>query len=231
SGKVSTFYDVSVDRTMDIYETDVLYVYKFATGLDNGLSWQDAFTDLNDALEFAANSHIKEIWVQSATYTPHNSDRSVSFVMHSGVAVYGGFNGTETERSQRDPVLNPVVLSGEIGGPGALDNSYHVVRVPSGVQQAVLDGFLVTGGQADGASMPDQRGAGIYCLGQLTCTDIQVTSCYAADAGAAIFANGWRAQVDLKDVLMENNTSPVNAGVASASLATIQITGNNEVKE
>ena len=35
--------------------------------------------------------------------------------MKNGVGIYGGFLGTETLRSQRNPASNVTVLSGDIG--------------------------------------------------------------------------------------------------------------------
>ncbi|HEY2798182.1 MAG TPA: right-handed parallel beta-helix repeat-containing protein [Thermoanaerobaculia bacterium] len=145
----------------------VLYVNASATGSDNGSSWADAFTSLPPALA-SANSG-DEIWVAAATYKPATvSDRTVSIALKNGVGVYGGFNGTETMRSQRDPLVNVTILSGDIGTPGsAIDNSYHVVTAAASVTNTgVVDGFTITAGQADGApAANNDRGAGMWVNG------------------------------------------------------------------
>ena len=109
------------------------------------------FTDLQPAL--AASGSGDELWVAAGTYKPTaDTDRTKSFLMKNGVGIYGGFAGTETMRSQRDPSANVTVLSGDIGSVGiAGDNSFHVVTTDSSVTSTgVLDGFTITAGQADG---------------------------------------------------------------------------------
>ena len=95
--------------------------------------WATAYTDLQAALAAAASGD--EIWVAAGTYQPTaTADRTISFAMKNGVAVYGGFDGTETTRSERDPVANVTILSGDIGTPGVSnDNSYHVVTAAAAV--------------------------------------------------------------------------------------------------
>lgn len=143
---------------------NVLYVDASATGSNNGSSWANAFTTLPPAIA-AANSG-DEIWVAAATYKPATvSDRTVSIPLKNGVGIYGGFNGTETMRSQREPAVNVTILSGDIGTPGvANDNSYHVVTAAATVTSSgVLDGFTITAGQADGApASNNDRGAGLW---------------------------------------------------------------------
>ncbi|MDX1439999.1 MAG: hypothetical protein R3284_08865, partial [Rubricoccaceae bacterium] len=79
----------------------VIYVDTDATGANNGTSWGDAYTDLQDALAVASSS--SEIWVAEGVYKPTNtSDRTISFVLTDGVELYGGFDGTETSRDERD---------------------------------------------------------------------------------------------------------------------------------
>jgi hypothetical protein len=143
----------------------VIYVNAAASGANDGTSWANAYTSLQTALGAAGSGD--DLWVVAGTYRPTSgSDRTVSFALKNGVGLYGGFDGTETQRSQRDPAANVTTLSGDIGTPGvANDNSYHVVTVDATVTSTgILDGFTVSGGQADGGS-PNERGGGIWVNG------------------------------------------------------------------
>lgn len=123
----------------------VWYVNTNASGLNNGTSWEDAYTDLQDGI--AASAFGDEIWVASGTYKPTAAtSRAISFSIKNGTKVYGGFNGTETVISERNIVLNVTTLSGEIGTGAANDNSYRVVRFSNVANQTRLDGFTITGG-------------------------------------------------------------------------------------
>jgi hypothetical protein len=140
----------------------VIYVNASATGANNGSSWADAYVSPQSGLSVAGSGD--ELWVAAATYKPTvTTDRTISFVLKNGVGVYGGFNGTETQRSQRNPAVNVTILSGDIGTPGtATDNSFHVVTADGTVTSSgILDGFTVTAGQADGTS-PNERGGGMW---------------------------------------------------------------------
>src|SRR5690606_37941362 len=98
-----------------------------ATGANNGYSWADAFTDLQSALAIAASG--TEIWVAKGTYKPTTgTDRNATFAMKNGVAVYGGFVGTETSRDERRWWEHETILSGDIGvEDDDSDNSRRVV--------------------------------------------------------------------------------------------------------
>ena len=135
-----------------------------SAGPRNGHSWDTAFATLADALA-AAGKGRAEIWVAAGTYKPTaGTDRRASFVLREGLELYGGFAGTETDRSQRDWKTNATVLSGDIGGghhvpmvDAAAGNSFHVV---TGADRAVLDGFIVRHGNADGPTY-DGKGGGM----------------------------------------------------------------------
>ncbi len=144
-------------------ESAVLYVKADATGANNGSSWTDAFKELRDALTAAIPGD--QIRAASGIYTPAaGADRTISFALKDGVAVYGGFAGGETSLEQRDWTVNVAVLSGNIGDPASADdNSYHVVTADGGTGPgAILDGFTITGGYADGGSDEQQRGGGMF---------------------------------------------------------------------
>ena len=165
---------------------DVLYVNAAATGANDGSSWTDAYTDLQAAI--AAAVATDEIWVAAATYEPTaTANRALSFALKNGVGIYGGFAGTETQRDQRDPVANVTLLSGDIGGTGTSDNSYHVVTVDGSVTlSGVLDGFTITAGQADGTD-PDDRGAGMAISGGgPTLANLRFTFNFANNQGGGL---------------------------------------------
>lgn len=132
----------------------------------NGSSWQMAFPYLQDALAQAQSGD--QIWVATGTYKPTDgTERSASFVLKSGVQVYGGFAGNETQLSDRNPTQNPTILSGEIGAAGGADNCWHVVYGKGLSDNTVLDGFTIRGGYADisGNNHMQGFGGGMLLLG------------------------------------------------------------------
>jgi hypothetical protein len=107
----------------------------------DGSSWAAPLAGLAQALEQAADGDA--VWVAAGVYTP-GTERTATFRLKPGVAVYGGFKGNESELKRRDFEANQTVLSGDIGRPGVPDdNVYHVV---TGADRAVLDGFTISGG-------------------------------------------------------------------------------------
>jgi predicted outer membrane repeat protein len=138
-------------------------IYRVATNgassASCGINWSNP-CDLQYALATLAPVN-SELWVKQGVYTP-GTNRTSTFALRSGVAVYGGFDGTETLRSQRnaDPASNNTVLSGDIGTAGAVaDNTYNVVSAFSVDSSAVLDGLTITAGNSNGGS---GHGGGIF---------------------------------------------------------------------
>jgi len=144
-----------------------LYVDEDATGANDGSSWTDAYTLLRVALANATSGD--QIWVAEGTYHPDvaagpaSDDRSDSFELENGVELYGGFAGGETTIGQRNLFLNPTVLSGEIQQDGdRTNNSYHVVDGSGTDSTAILNGFVIRDGHANGTGN-DSSGAGFVC--------------------------------------------------------------------
>jgi len=128
----------------------IIYVKYDAIGDNNGISWQNAFTQLQPALQNA--QYGDQIWVAAGTYLPTvGTDRNSTFFLPKGVSLWGGFSGIESTILQRNISINLTVLSGDIGISGAYhDNVYHVVSILGGDYLTIIDGFSITLGNADG---------------------------------------------------------------------------------
>jgi len=149
---------------------EVIYVDADASTGGDGTTWGTAYKYLQDALYEPATGG-DEIWVAAGTYYPDEdeganvtpNDRTETFQLISVVEIYGGFAGYwAAEPNERDIELYETILSGDINTPGDnSDNSYHVVTGSGTDPNAVLDGFTITTGNANG-SEPCDRGGGMY---------------------------------------------------------------------
>ncbi len=175
SGNASTCMAM-VTVTVVCPNESIVYVDRDAAGAQTGENWQNAFNSLQDALLLAENCpSIVQIWVAEGTYYPDEGvlvtadDRSVSFSLQNDLAIFGGFNGTETMLSQRNWENNVTILSGDLlQNDGSAftnneDNALHVViaRGQDISASAILDGFTVTAGYADGDDINTSRGGGM----------------------------------------------------------------------
>jgi hypothetical protein len=141
-----------------------------ASGLSDGTTWANAFRGA-DALQDALAAAVAgdDIFVKQGTYKPTSGAvRSVSFQLKSQVSLYGGFLGGEASPAERPPAGSaPSMLSGDLAGDDASglvnDNSYHVINASGSGATAVLDGFVVSGGNANGSGN-NNKGGGILCI-------------------------------------------------------------------
>ena len=196
-------------------DTPVIYYVKNGPsgGAYDGLSWDRAFPDLVSALGSIPSGSPAQIWVAAGTYLPASAGlRNISFDLHSGLEIYGGFNGTETALSQRNIALNVTVLSGDIGAPGdSSDNSYHVVNSNGAGSTAVLDGFTITGGNATALGSSDtEEGGGIYNVGSSPTFRNLIIVANQALFGGGMYSAGSNAT--LTNVRFTSNTAFNQAG-------------------
>lgn len=132
----------AVARGADASFATLLHPYcvnQAATGpTQDGRSWATAFRTINQAIQ--ADAEHLEIWVAAGTYNEQ--------INCGQIALYGGFKGTEEERSLRNPSVNETVLDGDHAG---------LVVLLSG-RDARLDGFTVR----NGYSSSDAGGVHIF---------------------------------------------------------------------
>ena len=130
----------------------MIYVNESAVGANNGKNWDDAYIDLQDALDKAEPFDM--VLIAKGTYFPStDGDRNATFALKKHTRLMGGFDGTETfdwavlKRSsilfndfiyQRNYEKNKTILSGDVtAGKAAsgytddpIDNAFHVVTGP-----------------------------------------------------------------------------------------------------
>lgn len=166
SGKFVALAAGALAAGLTLGATATTYHVDGATGNDNddGELWSTAFKTVRKALlEAGQNPGPHEIFVAAGTYYPDeinggdSNDRDATFSLVNGVSVYGGFlNGDDFE--DRDPETNITILSGDIdqnydqGNPFAnnANNSFHVVTADGVGITTIINGFTITGGNADG---------------------------------------------------------------------------------
>lgn len=97
----------------------VLYVDADATGSATGDSWENAFPQLQLAIEASLDiADPVEVWVAQGVYTPASGDdnRDSAFVLTNKLTILGGFAGDETTVDERDWIANSTILSGDLLG-------------------------------------------------------------------------------------------------------------------
>lgn len=191
-------------------DTTVLYAAPEATGAGDCSSWESACT-LQTALSTAVAP--AEIWVKAGVHKPTTAAGNVtaSFTLQIGVALYGGFTGTELNREERNWANNLTILSGDIEGDDLnadgnfiiedVDeivgvNTRHILIGDHVDETSILDGFVITAGSALGYA-----GAGIYLangskplLENLTIIGNEASSgggLLAGDSGPTILNSGF----------------------------------------
>uniref|UniRef100_UPI00301C6E3A beta strand repeat-containing protein n=1 Tax=Emticicia sp. 17c TaxID=3127704 RepID=UPI00301C6E3A len=151
---------------LEIQRPHRIYVNKSNSSSGDGLSWATAYNDLQTAIAAATTNDT--LWVAKGTYYPTTSttDRDATFTMKNDVAIYGGFSGNESRLSDRNVATNATILSGDIDQNDAQNNiagnSYNVIRNGNTIiNTAILDGFIISGGYADGGTIITSNGGAV----------------------------------------------------------------------
>ncbi len=219
----------------------ILYVDGDAPGGGDGSSWATAYLFLNDALGWAADpGHgVTEVRVAAGTYQPDRSEvspsgsgnRSADFKLFAGVSLRGGYAGLgAADPDERDIELHATILSGDLAGNDGPsfqnigDNSYHVVSAHGGNGAditALLAGFTVRGGNANGEGTVDPHGGGLVTMFGGGCT---VVDCTFRDNRSN--TRGGAMYIEDADVVLEDCLFTMNTGTIGVS---IQMRGDSHV--
>lgn len=226
----------------------IIYVNADAALGGDGTSWGNSYKYLQDALDEANSNGTDnyEIWVMEGVYYPdedsdgdHASDAVTETfrLNYNNVQIYGGFQGGETAREQRDWKANLTVLSGDIdnndmtNAQGVVllytniigNNAHHVLWLDGVTNEPitdtmVIDGFTITAGQTDGC------GGGLYCDGSGNGNECSPTianvifSGNSAEGGGGMCNDGYQFGLSspvLTDVTFSGNHANTGGGMVN----------------
>ena len=217
------------------------YVKADAAGNNDGTSWADAYTNLGTAIDNAAAGD--EIWVASGTYKVMEMPtvKDTAFFITRGLSIYGGFAGTETDRSEADPANNATTLTADVSGDdvmGDLDNNrvdnttriFFVDTLEMG-ESFVLDGFTLMGATPDftdtmpDGSLNDGFGGAMLSLGLTKVSNCNFTNNYAGRGGAVFMLAGRTFESEFTNCTFSNNRAIVSGGAFRADLTFTTLDG------
>ena len=198
-----------------------IYVKHDATGfLNNGISWENAYIDLQTALnEAEACGNVQEIWVAGGTYKPSLDPTGVestvgrysTFGVFTDVRILGGFCGWESHAAERVKYQCPTILSGDHNDDDILiddksdvnfpfsndvDNSYNIMWTMGLTDVSIIDGFTFSGGNANHPSVfLKQIGGAIFNDARGRFSSPRIVNCIfernkALEGGGAIYNYG-----------------------------------------
>lgn len=220
-----------------------IFVDANAVGANNGTSWADAYNHLQDALATASSG--AEIRVAQGTYKPDHGatvaagDRTATFQLASRVTIRGGYAGSGgPDPNARNINAYKTILSGDLNGDDDAafahnsENSYHVVTGSGTDTTAILDGFTITAGNANGHLVDGHlSGGGMRNVNGspavINCTFIGSQAAY----GGAMYNQGLSSPV-LANCTFSGNSAQYGGGICnrnagSPSLVNCVISGNS----
>ena len=151
-----------------VYAAD-WYVDGSAAQSGDGKSWSSPLVTIQGAIDAAGSGD--EIWVKMG-----NMLLSATINVNKPVNIYGGFNGTETYKEQRNLSVNNTIIDGQ-------QLVLHCFYITA---NAVIDGFVIKRGRATETS---SAGGGIYAVNcSPTIENCIISDNYAYQMGGGIYA-------------------------------------------
>ena len=224
-----TYRVVSADRvlqknyTVTIKEVNTrIFVRQNATGLNNGTSWQNAYTNMPQAATDASlfpDEYIREVWIAEGTYTPSDRGNASDYLIASPNTSYlGGFAGNETSIPDDEyRKTRRATITGDLGGGVRSPNFFRWFGA-SNSTVSLNDNFLF-----ENILFTDSNGAVINIRFGDVQSLLQIVNCdfidLQANQGCAIFIQGNMNVLNQNIIITNTTIENVQASSAAAILA------------
>jgi hypothetical protein len=225
----------SAAAVVNVSSGAIFYVDPTADNSD-GMSWATAFHHIQDAIDAVAlETNGGEVWIaggpvnepifydeaRTASWDDGSGAVTGSLVMRTNVGVFGGFEGyrggtgaQEARRNLRNRAQNWAVIDGSRARGGLA--AWHVVVFgdkDGPTYNAVLDGVIISGGNASGSGQIQHThaGGGIYNFGSAPAINNCLILNNIANRNGGGMANVAGGAAMLTNCVFANNTARRNA--------------------
>ncbi len=200
----------------------------------DGLTWINAFNDLQKGIEKAKEEGIGKVYIAQGSYKasgcPNRDDcedmRNRHFSLRNNVEVIGGYTAKGDEHN-KDP--SKTILTGDISNNISVHNVFYHPAKAGLIRTAKLKYVTITKGNAKGNNK--DSGGGMYNNNSSpTLTGVSFTGNNAIWSGGGM-ANYNKSSPTLKDVSFTGNNADNGGGIynnnSSLQLTNVSFTGNN----
>ncbi|TRX66449.1 choice-of-anchor Q domain-containing protein [Carboxylicivirga sp. M1479] len=188
----------------------------------DGTSWDKAYGSIQEALDNSIKGD--EIWVANGEYTVSASDdKTESLMLGSYRAIYGGFEGNETQRGSRYSSKGKTIISGDIGTKGSTDDNTNTLIKVLGTSEAPVEGVLIDGVTLTSANAEEGNGGALYAKH----ANYKLLNCFVSDNaatnGAAVYNT--TSEAFIYNTQIDNNKgAQVVFGDAASNLTMVNAT-------
>ena len=185
----------------------------------DGLLWSTAYTTVQEGINQAAglfsfyNIDHCEVWVAQGNYNIYKTSSANTLTLASNIEVYGGFQGTEAYRHQRNWETNITILDGQ---SESLETNrvQTVVKAPN-VTNSVIDGFSIIQSQNTGSGGGLQANNSLFKM-----VNISFTANSAQNGGGAHLHY---STVDIINCAFQGNIATSSGGGINSSFSDITV--------
>jgi len=228
----TSFAEYREETPVRCWGGDKIFVDVFATGYKTGADWENAYTDLQDALERIDEEGCgNEIWVARGIYSPGN-DPTNTFKIPDEVVLYGGLASNEDpvsfDPNDREIIKYQSVLAGNNVNDKVVTMGQNTKLHGFVIEEADIWGVFGTGDDftVERCAIKDNEDTGIEC----TYGNLTVNWCVIRDnTDDGIYHSGYNKKLKVNNCkIYENGENGIYSYYSTPTIKNSMIFYNGE---